>query len=82
MTGAFLNTVEKLAILVDVVIDRVGAGQLKVKPGMDVVQYPTSADPEVQAICHRVNEQLGTYRAKKGLFGRPYVPGSAEKMPA
>lgn len=94
----FMNTVEKLAILIEVRRreEESTAFSAKWKQRRDLIAgdcsqqatwthyptYPTLKDAAVTAFCSKVNAQLVNYRNSNGIFSRDYIMAAAADMPA
>ena len=97
MSG-FLDTVEKIGILVEVRrlqvsdnrfsspwqlrIEFVVANPKKYLEYTSYPKYPNKNTAGVKEFCVKVNEQLQLYRDGVGAFGRSWLMDTAEKMPA
>lgn len=91
----FMDTVEKIALLLEVRKEKdkyqadwqarkqmIAKDPAAQKTWDNHPKYPTASSPNVKEFCANVYSQLALYRAKKGIFARPWVFQAAQHMPA
>ena len=98
VTEGFMDTLEKIAILVEVRRLDAASDDLKKqwKARAELItadpskltsfdhwpKYPTEKDAAVKVFAAKANAQLALFTGKKGIFSREWVFDSAEKTPA
>lgn len=62
--------------------DEINKNPLAQKTWDNYPSYPDAKDADVKQFCTAANQQLTTYRNKRGIFAREWVMDSAKQMPA